>query len=351
MAQTYRSRHLAIMRANEQRMAALFAGLASDISGEIARHADAEGKVPQAAAYELQQAVGARVQRFFLGRGPGDRWAPYSTLPDGSLLPLSPYMRALWEAITAAVRVPVEQHAEIMARRLPVDLAAALGAARPGLRRVREQGPSPFRPNPLARYDPPHTWVDPNGYRLSDRVWRTAGDTRRRLDAFLDERIRAGDGALRMSRQLEQFLLPGRTLRTRRPYGTDASYDAMRLARTEITRAAAQAAEVAAQANPFVQGLKWNLSASHPKYDICDLNAADGPYTLDNAPMLPAHPQCMCYWTYVMIDNPQAVLDQFRAEVRRARSALIDIVAPLAVERFVRLLLGQGLETLKAEVA
>ncbi len=122
-----------------------------------------------------------------------------------------------------------------------------------------------FAPNPLAEYDPPHLWVDPNGYRLSDRVWRTAGETRRKVDAMVDEGIRQGRGALALSRDLEEYLHPGRQIvRTKAPYGTDASYDAMRLARTEITRAASKAHEAAALDNPFVTGLKWKLSPQHP---------------------------------------------------------------------------------------
>ncbi len=60
---------------------------------------------------------------------------------------------------------------------------------------------------------------------------------------------------------------------------------------------------------------------------------------------------CLCSYRYVMIDDPQAVLDQLREDVRRERQALTDLVGPLQVERFVRLLLGRGLDILKAEVA
>jgi hypothetical protein len=157
------------------------------------------------------------------------------------------------------MRIEVEREAATMDRLLPADLKLML---RSGV--VREQG-DVFTPNPLAGYDPPHLWVDPNGYRLSDRIWRTAGATRRKVDAFLEDGIAQGRGSLKLSRDLERFLHPGRQLvRTKTPYGTDASYDAMRLARTEISRGAAQAHETAARANPFVSGLRWKLSPQHP---------------------------------------------------------------------------------------
>lgn len=353
MATTYRSQFLAVMRENERRMTALFRRLADSIAAQIARAADADGTVPLSSTYALQSAAGDAAARLFLGRQ-GERWAPFDVLPDGTVLPLSPYTRVLWASIEAATRVSVEQHAAIMAQRLPADLVAHLRRARRDpfayARQVREQAAA-FTPNPLARYDPAHTWVDPNGYTLSERIWRTAGETRRRLDAFLDERIRAGQGSLAMSRALEAFLLPGRTLRTKAPYGVDASYDAMRLARTEITRAAAQASEMAAAMNPFVVGIRVVLSGSHPKPDICDEAAAAGPWPKDRIPaeyQIPMHPHCLCSYRYELTDNAAAVLRDLRDEVRAERAVLVEMIGPLQVASFVALLLGRRMQTMEA---
>lgn len=347
MARTYRARLVGLMSENERRMAALFQSLAGSIAGEIARAAGPDDMVPIGATYRLQRAAGDRVAAFFVGLVAGE-WAPLQVLPDGSALPLAPYVRALWESIEAAMRVSVEQQAALMAARLPPDLVAHLRRARRDpftlARRVGEQ--RVFTPNPLAQYDPPHTWVDPAGYTLSDRIWRTAGDTRRRLDLFLEQRIRAGQGALAMSRDLEAFLLPGRRLvRTKAPYGTDASYDAMRLARTEITRAAARAAEVSAAMNPFVQGIRLVLSGSHPEVDICDEAAAAGPWPKDKIPpeyQIPLHPHCLCSYRYVMANRPGAILEELREDVSREQAQLVSLIGPLQVEAFLRLLLGRG---------
>lgn len=257
MATSYRSRHLRVMRNNERRMTALFAGVARYATSRSVRAADAEGNIPRSATYDLQRDIDERIVRMFLGRNRAGELAAYEVLPDGSVMPLSPYMRVLWSSITDAMRIEVEREAALMDRLLPADLKLML---RSGV--VREQV---FTPNPLAGYDPPHLWVDPNGYRLSDRIWRTAGVTRRKVDAMVEDGIARGRGSLSLSRDLERFLHPGRQLkRTKTPYGTDASYDAMRLARTEITRAASKAHEAAAQANPFVTGLRWKLSPQHP---------------------------------------------------------------------------------------
>lgn len=349
MAVSYRARFLGVMRANERRMAALFGELSAGIAADVTRRAGPDGTVSRTATLEIQRSAGERVNAFFLATNRRGERAAFELLPDGTLLPLSPYLRALWRAITEATRLPVEQHAGLISRRLPPDLMARLRSAQrnPFAAARTAISEQVFRPNPLARYAAPHQWVDPNGYTLSDRIWNTAGDTRRRLDAYLDEAIRQGRGALAMDREIEQFLVPGRSLtRTKAPYGTDASYDAMRLARTEISRAHAQASEMSAALNPFVEGLKWNLSGSHPRPDICDDNARGGPYPLDSPPTLPAHPHCLCYWTYAMVpaDRQRTILDELRADVRRERSLLMDLIGPLLVEQFIQLLLGSGLQ-------
>ena len=341
-------------------MAELFTNLARAIASEVTRRADSDGNVPRSATFEIQQAANQHVQRMFLGRNQRGELAPFDTLINGAVIPLSPYMRQLWESIRAAVRIPVEQAAVILANKLPADvLAVTLVATRnPFVAAKAKVSEQVFRPNPLVAYDAPHTWVDPNGYRLSDRVWNSAAATRRHLDVYLDTAIREGKGALQMSRDLERFLTPGRTLpTTNAPYGTNASFDGMRLARTEISQASQRAHIVSAAMNPFVDGLKWNLSASHPHYDICDKLASGGPngdgvYEIATYPSRP-HPQCLCYSTNVMVDakTSDALIDELRADIQSARAEFVNLVGPAQVDAFERLLMGQGLEVERSGVA
>lgn len=356
-------------------MKSLFTALARDIAAEVQRRADPAGNVPRSATFDIQQATGQLVQRLFLGRNRTGELAPFDTLPNGALIPLSPYMRQLWESIRAVVRIPVEQNAVILANKLPADVLMVMREARVNpfvvakvaemdrgdrIHGIYKSYPSHssyniseqvFRPNPLAAYEAPHTWVDPNGYRLSDRIWNVAATERRRLDIYLDTAIREGRGALQMSRELEQFLIPGQSLpETNAPYGTTASFDAMRLARTEITRAHGRATEASAAMNPFVTGLKWNLSARHPRVDICDEYARGGPngdgtYTLGETPAYPAHPQCICFLTNVLasVAASASLIDELRADIQSARQEFVNLAGPLQVEAFERLLLGQGL--------
>jgi hypothetical protein len=120
-------------------------------------------------------------------------------------------------------------------------------------------------------------------------------------------------------------LLPSRApIRTKTPYGRDGSFDAMRLARSEITRAHNAASLESAKSNPFVQGIDWKLSARHPHVDICDSIATLGmgnerlkdPYPVDSAPVpvQDSHPQCICV-SLPSVD-PNAV-DQIIADLNR----------------------------------
>lgn len=299
MAASYLSRFLAAMRSLETQMSALFIGLSDEASRELLRHVDENGNIPIDSLFAIQEAIGTMVTIRFLGRTSQNTRAPFVELPTGDILPLSPNSRILFDHADRVESIIIEQQRGIVAR---------LTKNNPVI-----QGTDLFKPNPLAQFDKLHTWVDPNGYKLSDRIWRTAGTTRRKLDLFLDERIRQGQGALQMSRDLETFLKPGRTLRTKAPYGTDASYDAMRLARTEITRAHARAAERAAAMNPFVEKMGIRLSGSHSKPDICDEAEADGPWPKDEIPpqyRIPMHPQDLCTYYYVMVEDKTAVLNQ-----------------------------------------
>ncbi len=347
MAVTYRSRFLAAMGQANRRITQLFAELSAGIAGDLARVATAEGQIPRSAQIGLQRRAAERVARMFIGRTSSGEPAPLEVAANGLPIPLSPYTRSLFAAIAAVVALPVEQNAAILARLVPTDILERMrratddpfAAARVevGIAEMSDRAwlaavaeplapPDPvvvaeielFRPNPLAAYEAPHTWVDPNGYRLSDRIWDTAEATRRKLDLYLADAIRTGKGSLAMSRELEQFLRPDRLpLRTSAPYGTKASYDAMRLARTEITRAHGQAAQVSAAMNPFVVGMKWNLSLSHPRVDICDDYARggannDGVYPLDDLPGYPAHPHCVTPGQVVTTLRGDVPIEQIR---------------------------------------
>lgn len=283
--------------------------------------AGADGIISEGREANATSAAGEAVLRLFVG---SDGRRAFDA--DG-VTPLAPYPRLINKWVSYVTVKAVTNHQKWMARHVPEDVYRWLAAAKvpealAETVSVTARMMPGFVPNALAAYDPLHQWVDPNGYRLSDRVWRTGFDTRQRLDAMLAEQIRNGNSAFNISRKSEQFLLPGRAaLRTDKPYGKDASYRGMVLGRTEITRAHGEATLIAARLNPYVQGMDWALSASHPKLDICDMHATIGmgggrlkdPYDLYSVPPYPPHPQCLCTIFGVVTESPAAVTENLRA--------------------------------------
>jgi len=338
MARTYLSQFLGIMREQELQLDRMFSRSINLAQRALLNAADGEGIIPTSQTRPLQVEIGQSIENMFIGTGAGGTRAPFLFM-QGRLVPLAPFMSVAWRSIEDVTRLAVEQQADIMRRHLPPEFASVLQSVREPVFEMEIISEI----NPFAGYDPSHSWVDKNGYRLSDRVWNTSNTTRKKIDIFLDESIRKGRDATAMAKELEQFLQPGRTLRTRRPYGKDASFDAMRLARTETTRAHSQAQERAALANPFVAGMGIRLSGSHPKYDICDIAAEDSPFPKDDIPdkyRIPLHPQCICTYYYTMTEKPSTVARRMREDVEEGRATLAQIAGPLATAAFIKKLLG-----------
>jgi hypothetical protein len=169
--------------------------------------------------------------------------------------------------------------------------------------------------------DDTRSWVDPNGYRLSDRIWQQRRKVRAKIDQELRRAIAEGQDAATLATALEQYLTP-----SARPIlgvagdllSGGGSYPARRLARTEISRAHAAATEWAAARNPFAVGTKWNLSAAHPAPDECDVHAGSdnglgpGVYRPGDFPTMPAHPNCLCYASTEVEKDTRAVIAALR---------------------------------------
>jgi hypothetical protein len=187
-------------------------------------------------------------------------------------------------------------------------------------------------------FDSTRTWVDPAGYRLSDRVWRARQAVRDQIDQVLREALANGTDALEVADILEQFLNPayapvrnarGRLVRDQKPVivtsapgrGGMGSFSARRLARTEISRAHGQATIETAKRTPFAVGVKWNLSGSHPKSDPCDENSrrddydlGPGVYPPEKVPPYPNHPQCLCNLSTATESDVDAVVGRLREQ-------------------------------------
>lgn len=126
------------------------------------------------------------------------------------------------------------------------------------------------------------------GYTLSQRIYRNTALTTGRLTRVIESGLVNNLSARELARQVGPFIDP------KVPGG--ASYSAMRLARTEINNAHHWVSAEQYKDRPWISGVAWNLSGSHPKPDACDDLAENGPYPRDEVPDKP-HPQCLCYIT------------------------------------------------------
>lgn len=309
----------------------------------------------------LLRVVGDEVQKLFtdgrqaFGMDGFTPITPFATLLTGF------YVRVVVESVT--------QQTKWMQQNIPDDvyrfLAAAPRSTLEATNFLRQPGESDeayrqrvddlrlFRPNPLAELDPQRRWVPmqrwntPDGYQLSDRIWRAGVETRKKIDDILIAGLNEGLSSTELASELESLLLPGRrSRRTKKPYNRDASYDAMRLARTEISRAANHASFTAAYLNPYVNHMDVARSPNgDPDCKICPQHATIGingerlraPYSIHSADLPVYHPHCMCHSRPVVADSPEEITRRLRAVIRDAR--LAPFPTPAQPEDFASLLL------------
>lgn len=309
-----------IMASEQKRFRLAFRALTRDVANQVNGMvlAAADGRdepILPAKADKLSADAGYAFQRVFVGVD------GRSAFGRDGVSALSPYAAELNRSLVMVTGQAVYAQRDWMQRNVPRDVYNWLASVpskplrettNPFLRGANETRDQHierlkilriFDPNPLATYEAPHTWVDPKGYTLSRRIWNTSQESRRKLDEMVADMITQGKSSLQIARAVEQFLIEGRAkFRTNRPYGTDVSYDAMRLARTEIAHAANQAALIAALRNPYVETIDIVRSANGDvTCTICPQHATIGmggerlreAYPVGQARTGPFHPHCV----------------------------------------------------------
>ncbi len=149
-----------------------------------------------------------------------------------------------------------------------------------------------------------------NGLYLSDRIWEQGEKYRTTMRDLIQESVAIGQDVVTTARMIQQYVRKGAMTLTKRYPNMmkrmkgripgNISYEALRLARTEMTAAFGEGAIAASRVAPSYVGMKWVLSKSHPVPDICDtLSTYDsglgpGVYPPGDEPPYPAHPNCLC---------------------------------------------------------
>jgi hypothetical protein len=148
-----------------------------------------------------------------------------------------------------------------------------------------------------------------NGIPLSRAVYKTQALATGQVDRKVKQGLLLGMNAKTIAKSVKDLILPG--------VAGGVSYAAHRLARTEINHAyqTSQAERYADE--PWTTGMRWNLSGSHPKPDICNVLATRnvfglgaGVYPVGRRP--DSHPNCLCYQTPEQLGE-EAFIENFLA--------------------------------------
>lgn len=143
-----------------------------------------------------------------------------------------------------------------------------------------------------------------NGMDLSERVYRNGRKGVKTVENLINQGLLAGKSAREIAASVKRYINPNT------PGGM--SYAAQRLGRTELNNAFHATSIRLAQEDPFTESLRWHLSGSHPRPDVCNDYASavtftkgePGEYKPGNVPPKP-HPQCLCYTTPVTISDEE----------------------------------------------
>jgi len=142
-----------------------------------------------------------------------------------------------------------------------------------------------------------------DGLQLSDRVWRVGRNYRRAILNLTQDAVVRGEDAKTLARRLERYLQPGArhemsdAVRRRLKVPADISYEAYRLAATELNNSFHESTIMVGRATPGYQGIYWRLSPAHKIPDVCDDLAAHngtGFWPAGSEPSKP-HPLCRCH--------------------------------------------------------
>ena len=179
-----------------------------------------------------------------------------------------------------------------------------------------------------------------NGLALSDRLWQIDSDARAGIIQVLMNAVAGGESNWDTAKKLEQFLgasarcprwtstrlnkLTKKDIAAGDPAGLysgddcaaqGVAYNALRLARTELSYIQNMATQELMRLQPWVKEEQMMLSPAHPKEDVCDdiIHAGrdgKGIYPVGTL-KLPIHPNCMCWLAAVT-----ASIDEFTSKLK-----------------------------------
>ncbi len=297
---SYRAKFLQLQKQLDADYGTIAAELNDRIKGIIERHAKADGTIAESDLEGIEQEIN-QVSDWF--RTTNAQWID-KNITAGADLAVSAQDTAAHYFIKATIAENSEAGAALanLLRdpKRPIYIRQQYGSGLPQM--VRNQVWQ-------------RRWDD--GYTLSDRVWTLDKTMRDNLHGMIEQCVNEGRSAVEFSRAVENYLeVSGPSWTTAiRPAKTDRGtikYNALRLARTETNQAYHKAQTIGQQNSVIVKGVRWNLSASHPKEDICDTYATQDLYGLGPGVYPPGqapedHPNGFCYLTDVLYEGDELI--------------------------------------------
>ena len=248
------------------------------------------------------------------------------TLQRSHLEALEKTLRGEAERINADVserlRADMMQAVEAGARPLNEQLLRALGEAKAPLDSLKLQHGF----GDINRAAVEALWSRTHkGMIVSDRIWDQSDKARSTIRSIIWDGTARGRDAVKVARDIEQYVRKGKATLARdypnmmermgeKRIPGDLCYEALRLARTEMSNAFREGTYAAGRTNPSYKGVRWLLSGSHPVEDVCDDYAqADlygmgpGGYPKGEEPTTP-HPNCLCI-SAPIVEDTEAFVD------------------------------------------
>ncbi len=142
-----------------------------------------------------------------------------------------------------------------------------------------------------------------NQINLSARVYKNKALSSGMVDKTINRGLALGKSAREIANDVRKLIS------TRTPGGV--SYAAKRLGRTEINNAFHTTQTRIYEGQPWISGVKWVTSGSHPRPDVCDEYARQdhddlgpGVFKKGSVPGKP-HPQCLCHIVAITIPRDE----------------------------------------------
>ncbi|QOR55515.1 MAG: hypothetical protein UMS36scaffold28_5 [Phage 59_13] len=144
------------------------------------------------------------------------------------------------------------------------------------------------------------------GLTPSERIWELTKRTESDLKRIIANDIAAGKSPYLIAKKIEKYVSPA--VGNADALGVEAGpgvyrspyRNAMRLARTETNRAYTQASAEFATQKDWLKGMQITLSPAHAEEDECDDHAGDVVTPEEFVSLVPFHPHCMCFGSFVI---------------------------------------------------